>query len=322
MRERDLERIFSEFLKNEKGYSDASFLYEVSIHPKIDDNIYNRYIADLLILDTEFNNYLALVEFKSAATGRNLKTAFDQVTAYLRALNKPDLPAYLVVPNEQDFEIHLLAKDGWNKIEKQDFPNYQTFQSKAEADSKSFFGDVTEKKYQEEKKRKQLITSTAWSTLLSLIAGIVTVIFFYTDTIKSKDADKRLVDSYFDSTSAAYKKLTERIALLENQSKTLHSGDSIVNAKTQANKLKELENRIKSFESSVTTSPDRLLKLQEINFEFKELQNSISKEKEIAELKISNLKEKLDQVVIWTSGLIITMFGSIIGFAINAFRKK
>jgi hypothetical protein len=58
----------------------------------------------------------------------------------------------------------------------------------------------------------------------------------------------------------------------------------------------------------ITSSPDRLLKLQEINFEFKELQNSIA-------------KEKLDQVIIWTSGLIITIIGSIIGFAINAFRK-
>jgi archaellum component FlaC len=316
MREQDLEKIFADYLKNEKGYSDASFLYRVSIHPKIDEDFYKRYIADLIIFDTHFNNYLALIEFKSTATDKDLHGSLYQVTSYLRALNKPDLPAYLVIPCEQDFEIYLLAKGRWNKIEKQDFPNYQTFQSKAEADSKSFFEGVTENKYRYEIKRIQLTKNTAWSALLSMFVGIAAAVLFYTDTIKDDKVSKKVI------ANVNYQRLTDRITSLENQLKLIHSDDSNLNAQTQSTKLKDLENRITNFEASVSTTPDRLLKLQEISFEFRQLQNSIAKEKELAELKISNLKEKLDQVIIWTSGLIITIFGSIIGFAINAFRKK
>jgi hypothetical protein len=319
MRHRDLEKNFSEFLKNEKGYPDTSFIYEVSLHPRNNEN-FKRYLADLLIIDVEYNNYLALIEFKTTIDKKSFVLAFEQVTTYLKVLNKPELFAYLVVANEQDFDIYLLAKDGWTKIERSDFPHYQTFQSKVEADSKSYLEQVTEDKYKEEKSRKQLITSTAWSAILSLIAGISTVIFFYNDALRNEGLNKQAI--MFDSTYINYKKIVWRISSLENQLRKEQYNGSSSDAKRQNSKIKDLENRISNFESSVTSSPDRLLKLQEINFEFKELQNSIVKEREIAELKISNLKERLDQVIIWTSGLIITIFGSIIGFAINAFRKK
>ena len=110
--------------------------------------------------------------------------------------------------------------------------------------------------------------------------------------------------------------------IIENQIKAFEKNDTTFQVYDNTKKINELEKRLVNFESSVASSPEKLLKLQEINFEFKEVQNTINKEKEITEIKISNLKEKLDQVIIWTSGLIITIIGSIIGFAINAFRKS
>jgi hypothetical protein len=323
MRERDLERVFSNFLIEKKGYSQASLLYEASIHPKTDDNNFRRYIADLLILDTEFNNYLALIEFKGRIDAKLFNSAYEQVRAYLNALNKADLPAFLVVPlGETDFEIYLFSVDNWTKIEKQDFPQYQTLQSKAQADNKTFYEDLNEKKYKEVKKKKELLKGTAWSALLSLIAGIITVIIFSLDLFKNKVGDSRNAISCCDTTSVMITRLSSKLDSLEFQLKAVKSNDTLFNKYNQNIKLNEIEKRLISFETSVTSLPDRLLKLQEINFEFKELQNSIAKEKEISEIKVSNLKEKLDQVIIWTSGLIITIIGSIIGFAINAFRKN
>ncbi len=324
MRERDLERLFSNFLVQNKGYSEASLLYEASIHPKSDEKNFRRYLADLLILDTEFNNYLALIEFKGGSDKRLLNSAYEQVKAYLYALNKSDLPAYLVVPiGENDFEIFLFSADNWTKVEKEDFPQYQTLQSKAQADSKGLFEALSEKKYREVKNKKELLRGTAWSTLLSLIAGIITVVIFSVDIFKNKvgDNNKDAIPCC-DTTSILIKRLSQKIDTLEFQFKTIKSNDTLVTIDNQRTKLKELEIRLANFEASVASSPDRLLKLQEINFEFKELANSIDKEKEISEIKVSNLKEKLDQVIIWTSGLIITIIGSIIGFAINAFRKN
>jgi len=52
------------------------------------------------------------------------------------------------------------------------------------------------------------------------------------------------------------------------------------------------------------------------------LKTSIESEKELSDTKLINLKERIDQLTIWTSGLIITIIGSIIGFAVNAFRKS
>ena len=323
MRERDLERLFSNFLVHAKGYSAASLLYEASIHPKTDENNFRRYLADLLILDTEFNNYLALIEFKGRIDNKVLNTAYEQVRAYLNALNKADLPAFLVVPfGENDFEIYQFSVDNWTKIEKDDFPQYQTLQSKAQADNKTFFEDLSEKKYKEAKKKKELIKGTAWSALLSLIAGVITVIIFSVDLFKNKIGDNRNTISCCDTTNTMVNNLSKKIYSLELQFKTIKGNDTLFNINNQNIKLNDFGKRLANFEASVTSSPDRLLKLQEINFEFKELQNSIAKEKEIAEIKVSNLKEKLDQVIIWTSGLIITIIGSIIGFAINAFRKN
>lgn len=323
MRERDLERVFSNFLIENKGYTQASLLYEASIHPKTDDSNFRRYIADLLILDTEFNNYLALIEFKGRIDAKLFNSAYEQVRAYLNALNKADLPAFLVVPlGETDFEIYQFSVDNWAKIEKQDFPQYQTLQSKAQADNKTFYEDLNEKKYKEVKKKKELIKGTAWSAILSLIAGIITVIIFSVDLFKNKVEDSRNAISCCDTTSVMITRLSSKLDSLEFQFKAVKNNDTLFNMYNQNIKLNDIEKRLLSFETSVTSSPDRLLKLQEINFEFKELQNSIAKEKEISEIKVSNLKEKLDQVIIWTSGLIITIIGSIIGFAINAFRKN
>jgi len=319
----NLEKLFSSFLVQEKGFPEGCLLFEASLHPKVDEGSFRRYIADLLILDTEFNNYLALVEFKAQGDKRNVSIAYEQVRAYLNVLNKPDLPSFLVVPREEnDFEIYQLSTHDWARIEKEDFPQFQTLQSKAQADSKTLYEDLNERKYREAKRRKELLRGAAWSTLLSLLAGIIAVVIFSIDTFKNGFGNSVDKETCCDSTSLLLNKLSVKLNLLDSQFKNLKNSDTLIKSYFQGQKLNAIEQRIDSFERSVTSSPDKLLKLQEINFQFHELQALIAKEKEISDIKISNLREKLDQVTIWTSGLIITIIGSIIGFAINAFRKS
>ena len=66
MREQELSKIFTDFLNKEKGFPKESFLSESPITQKIGAKS-RMFIADLILLDTNDNNYLALVEFKGSS---------------------------------------------------------------------------------------------------------------------------------------------------------------------------------------------------------------------------------------------------------------
>ncbi len=86
--------------------------------------------------------------------------------------------------------------------------------------------------------------------------------------------------------------------------------------------MNSLDERVQIMENIFSNSPQKILKLQELTYQLKSVNDKLSKEKEINDIKIVNIKERMDQLTLWTSGLIITILGSIIGFAINAFRKS
>ena len=322
MNEKELSKKFANFLVQEKGYPEESLLFEAPIllskyHPNL-----QRYIADLVILDTTRDNYLALIEFRKIDMNSFHKDGGDkQIQQYLKALNKPELPAYLVTSSENgDFFIILVKDEAWLMVEKENFPQYQTLQSKAIADNKNFIDNLNEQQYIELKDKKTRFRNTAFSTLISLIIGIIAIITFYITLSNNSNWQNKASNSN-DSTSIIINKITSQLLELQKQVSGLNIDTSIQKGSIDI-KINSLSKRIKDIETSVSTNPDRLLKLQEINFKFQQLETNIQNEKEIADLKLTNVKEKLDQVVIWTSGLIITILGSIIGFAINAFRKN
>lgn len=323
MNEKELSKTFTDFLVHDKGYPEESLLFEAPIllsthHPNL-----RRYIADLLILDTSRDNYIALIEFRKIDINSFHKNGGDkQIRQYLKALNKPELPAYLITSDGNgEFFIILVKDEDWLLVEKENFPQYQTLQSKAIADNKNFVDNLNEQQFIELKEKKARFRNTAFSTLISLIIGIIAIIISFV-TISEKgelQTDKILYQN--DSTSIIIAKISSQIIKLQKEVGGLNIDTSIQKGSIDT-KINSLSKRIKDIETSVSSNPDRLLKLQEINFKFQQLETNIQNEKEIADLKLSNIKEKLDQVIIWTSGLIITILGSIIGFAINAFRKN
>jgi len=325
MTEAEFGRHFVDFLINEKGYPKGSILLEASLADSRGE--FRRYIADLILLDTDFNNYLALIEFKGRIK-RATKDSLLQVKTYLSVLDKPNLPAYLVIPKDEnenivDFRIYILDENDWKEIEKEDFPHYETLRSKNQADEKKEFKDIKESKQNEVKKKKELITATAWSTLASLLVGIITAIFISTKIFFSDNTSTpSTAITCCDSLEISQQKLSFKISSLEKSLLDLKMEDSLIKADGNTIQLSSLDGRIKNVENLLNQSPERLLKVQELTFQIQELKAEIGHEKELSDNKLTNLKDRIDQLTIWTSGLIITIIGSIIGFAVNAFRKS
>jgi hypothetical protein len=327
MNERSLEYAFVTFLIEKKGYPRASLLLGTPIADKVTESgRTRRFIADLVVLDTDFNSYLALVEFKGYIKP-GYKETIEQVKMYLKVLDKPELPAYLVTPvgsEGMDFVIHILDNNEWRKIEKTDFPEYASLSSKNRADEKINLRESVLINERLKKKRYELIKGTAVSTLLSLIVGIVSVFvlsksIFFDDKIEN---EKTPVILCCDSLEQKTKSFKTEILILKKEIGLLKTNDSIIYKNKDNIVLNALSNRIKTLEGIINMTPDKLIKVQELNFEIKSLNEQITKEKEISEIKIQNLKDRIDTLTLWTSGIIITILGSIIGFAFNAFRKN
>ena len=325
MTEAEFGRHFVDFLINEKGYPKGSILLEASLADSRGE--FRRYIADLILLDTDFNNYLALIEFKGRIK-RATNDSLHQVKTYLNVLDKPNLPAYLVVPrngneNLVEFRIYILDENDWREIEKEDFPHYETLRSKNQADEKKEFKDINESKLKDVKNKKELITGTAWSTLASLMVAIITAILislenFFGDHNNSNSTAVTCCDSL----ETSQERLSYKILSLEKSLLDIKREDSLIRTDGNAIQLSMLNVRIKNVENLLNQSPERLLKVQELTFQIQELKLEIGHEKELSDNKLTNLKDRIDQLTIWTSGLIITIIGSIIGFAVNAFRKS
>lgn len=81
MREQELSKIFTDFLNKEKGFPKESFLFESPLNLKIGSTS-RMYIADLILLDTSDNNYLALVEFKGSSR-LSLNNYVTKIKSYL-----------------------------------------------------------------------------------------------------------------------------------------------------------------------------------------------------------------------------------------------
>ncbi len=320
MRERELEQRFIKFLTEEKGYTQSSLMLEAPVGGF--GRQQNRYIADLIIIDTDYNNYLALIEFKVAPYSVNQKT-LQQVSTYLNVINQPNLPAYLVTADDDTFSIFILDNTDWRQIEPEDFPRSETLKSKNQADEKKSIKDQVEKSDAELKKGREFWRDTAFSTIASLVIGIVTSVLFFYLEFQNKDSEKarQAILIEYDSLLTADTYLIQNIQEIQNDLLLLKAQDSILLNNSKNVKIQDIERRLSLLEKVFENKPQTILKLQELTFELKATNEQITNLKEIDELRIDNLKDKIDQLTIWTSGLIITILGSITGFAINAFRK-
>lgn len=105
-------KFFIDYLISNVGYDDSSFIIDKRI---------GEFIIDLIIFDSKTLdiNPIAIIEFKKQSD--DIDGALKQIKKYLKAINKPNLPAFLVAAEE----VYVLQVYGWQKIEIDDFPNFE-----------------------------------------------------------------------------------------------------------------------------------------------------------------------------------------------------
>lgn len=322
MNEKELEKRFIEFLTKEKGYSRESLLFNAPLVEHVgSQGVFKTYMADLLLLDTDSNNYLALIEFKNDIKSKSLEL-LDRLNRYLIVIGKPNLLVFVVTPSDKKddvFSIHVISNNEWKLIENIDFPNYDTLRSKNQADEKKSLNDFIVEKEKLNKKRKDSFKSIAWSSLSSLLVGLIVTVFLSKEVFFK---DIKIEPNTLDSIAIYSQRINHRITELEKDFVSIKSKDTVqFSHRIEPKKFFDLENRVSIIESTITQSPDKILKYQEFGFQLQSLKKDIDHVKELNDIKLTSLNDRIDQLSVWTSGLIITIIGTIIGLLVNAFRK-
>ena len=166
--------IFKEFLLS-KGYPENSLLFEFKsskIHPK--------FRPDLLVIDTENDNFLCLFEFKSSTSEKS--DLINEINYYqddfLSNLQE-DIPVYLVLSFGfgKDFQIFELTDGALKLIPDDEFPRYETLVSQQKTEEKIEKERIQKSKIGQLKERKKRVWLSSMLSILSLVVGIITVVY-------------------------------------------------------------------------------------------------------------------------------------------------
>lgn len=309
-------RIFIKFLVSDKGYPVESILTntEMRIGPKL-------YYVDLAVLDIYNKSYLCAFDFKYSKANVTYSTGKKYRTLSSEHLEFPYFIVTFDNKNKYDdnFKIFITQQDILKEINKEDFPHYKTLSAKINAEEKIENINIQETKLKSEKSKKNIIRETAISSLASMFIA-ATVIFFLTKDQKEPLSYIKYQD---DSISILLNSQKKEIELVSKKLKSVESSlaklDS--NKKNQLNNLNLLR-RIEKLEHLTDANPEQVFKIQELANKTLLLQKDNENLKEIVDIKTSNLINKIDNLSIWTSGLLFVIFSSIIGFAFNTFKKS
>jgi len=321
--EENYEKQFIDFLISKKGFPVESFLRNVHLVDTVGPNgPVNRYICDLVILDTENNNYLALIDFKRNYSNIR-KERIRDYEDYLRVLNKSHLLFYFVIPDEiNEFNIYIIKNSELSIINKNDFPNYKTLLSKVQADEKDSLKNLNYQKRNNVKRRIEILNSTLLAGLVSLFVGAIFSIVIKSQIFNDKDFDLFTTTNCCDSISSQKVYVDKKIKNLEKKIIALKVSDSSRQSKIENFQLNSIKKRLDIFENALKQNPENILKLQDLNYQLAALKISIEKEREITDIKILNFKETFSLFVTITSTLIIAIIGSLTAFAFNSFKKE
>jgi hypothetical protein len=294
MTEKELPIHFANFLMSDKGYPKSSLLFDMVIQSQSDDGNNRTFIVDLTLIDTDYSKYLAIIEFRTEKPRGNLGAAM-KLSIFNKALNIKDLLSYVVYAtnDENIFGVSQFTRKGFIDMPKESFPEYISLQAKSQADDKVKIENWETITLKDKKEKIKGLRNAIFTSLISLLAGFFTV--FYSNLTDKSNANKDF--KFSAENDSAISDIARKIQKLQ--------GNSVIRIDTvstpQANQaISDLNKRLASFEASVTNAPDKLLKLQEINFEFKQLQTEIANEKEKNEMKVANLKERVDSLSNWS----------------------
>jgi hypothetical protein len=312
MDEYQLELIFKKFLKS-KGYPAESLLSQVDLLT-VGRRVFR---PDLVILDLSNREYIAIIEFKSSADEKTIFNSLNLFHEYHAILGRQPIPAYLVLPvNEDDFQILSLKKENsYSHIPKEDFPEFETLAAKRLTDEKMSFREVEKKTLFELEQRKKKARLSAYWTLLSLILGISVSIFIIisqrTGLVKTNDVSIICCDSV----QKQYEQLNQRLHNLE----AILTGTQKINNDTQSLssiQYKIIDKRIKIIEDGILSSPEKTFANIDLRNEIKLLKQTDQHLKELNQTKIESLKSEMEIQNAWTIGVLLAILGGIISMVL------
>ena len=308
--EKQFLNIFKEFLLS-KGYPENSLLFEFKsskIHPK--------FRPDLLVIDTENDNFLCLFEFKSSTWEKS--DLINEINYYqddfLSNLQE-DIPVYLVLSFGfgKDFQIFKLTDGALKLIPDDEFPRYETLVSQQKTEEKIEKERIQKSKIGELKERKKRVWLSSMLSILSLVVGIITVVYSLNLNKKTNNSSTFSSSCNCDSIKTEIKNLKKLINQIDK--KTNQNVSSSKNNPVNSD-IADLTNRIEVIEKGISDNPEKTLSLLNMNNDISQLEKSDESLREINKTEIESLKNEMENQNSWISGLLITIFGLVLSFAV------
>lgn len=310
--EKELFYIFRNFLL-EKGYPEKSLLYEFKF-----SNNDKTFRPDLLIIDTEYNNFLCLIEFKVSSW---TKTQFvDQLNSYksnFPSESNKDIPIYLVLGIDFDFQILEYTDKEFLLIKKEEFPIYETLVAKQITENKIEKNKILKQKSEQEKEKKRKLWLSSIFSVLSIVLGVTVSVFAI--LFQKKD------NNILVSKNCSCDSLKQEIKIIKTQITSLQNNDrKVFNlvAEDKNLELKIIEKRINTIEKGISDNPEKTLSLINLKNSINEAKQENNFTKELNRSEIQSLKNEIDLQNNWLIAVLIAIFGSILSFAIPNIISK
>ena len=221
---------------------------------------------------------------------------------------------YVVTPNEtnDDFSIYTLFNSELINISKDEFPNFQTLISKRKADEKADLESIIEEEKKENINKKYVITTTLTTAIISLIIAMLLTqsldIFNFDNTKTKKEND--IVNS---NIYKELEKLKLQLSIIDSKKDTITKTDI---------EIEQIKKRLINIEKLITQDPKNILELQKIDNHFERLNQIIDREKELNNLKVEKLEDKMNTYSNIIFSLLVTIIGAILGYLFSNFKPK
>jgi hypothetical protein len=319
MEEKQLEILFRKFLLN-KGFTNGNMLSQVALRTT-GEGVFR---PDLVIIDLDNKEYVALVEFKSTIDERIKVNALGQFYKYFSLLGSQAIPAFLVFSiSTDDFQILSLTKGNtFEPITKEEFPSFQTLSANRLTEEKLKEREVEFKTLRELELKKLKSRQISYLSLISLIIGVFVsfITIFYQQNEFNKP--RFLENNCCDSIQKKYLVLNNKLIEFEKHLKLISIPSSHNDTIYSSAKFSILEQRIKIIEIGISENPEKSLSILQLHNEIEQLRKSDEFIKELTQEKIENLNDKLNLVNSFMFGLFITIFGAILSYAFTNLKTN
>ncbi|PJE47058.1 MAG: hypothetical protein CUR34_05895 [Sediminibacterium sp.] len=316
MEEKQLEILFRQFLLN-RGFTNGNLLSQVALRTT-GEGVFR---PDLVILDIENKEYVALVEFKTTIDERIKVNTLGQFYKYFSLLGTQAIPAFLVFAiSSEDFQILFLTKDNtFEPINKDEFPSFETLSAKRLTEEKLKEREIEFKTLKELELKKIKSRQISYLSLISLIIGVIAsfiTIFYQQNEFKKPSI---LENNCCDSLQAKYFNLNSKLIELEKKVKLNSISSNHYDTIYSSAKILTLDQRIKIIEKGIS---EKSLSILQLHNEIEQLKKSDDYIKELTQEKIDNLNDKLNLVNGFMFGLFITIFGAILSYAFTNLKTN